>query len=344
MDRRSFLCLSGVMTAGFLLGPGAWLSPAEAARGSSREESAKAREIFERLGATKGKPQHKLLQGSGTYTLPPGEVVTFDVRGQCLDHQFSAPSQNEPLAFRPMTQYIDPELRELYRRVMRNSGSAKSQNVDVQKIIWAMRSPATASWTEGLSSKEKNYLNSVMPGGAALLQRAQRSPGYLSGGSGGSGGGNGGGGADALLGALLPQLARQLPFNVQQHSNELMRQLQNRRAQKPMPDSSSRYSMLTSSGVAGTGYSLGGLLVRGSVANDSPEPFHFDPTQWVLESARDVQAVALPPMTKISLQKGLPTEDERPQPKSDAKPDSQQSPQEKQGTEEQFNTFTNDPN
>lgn len=341
MDRRAFLCLSGVMAAGVLLGPGAWLSEAEAARGASREESAQAKEIFERLNTPQGKPQRKLLQGTGSYTLPPGEVLTFDVRGQCLDHQFSAPSQNEPLAFRPMTQYIDPDLRELYVRVLRSSGSAKAKNVDVQKIIWAMRTPASASWTEGLSSREREYLNSVMPGGASLLQRAQRSPGYLSGDSGsggGNGGGNGGGGADALLGALLPQLARQLPFNVQQHSNELMRQLQNRRAQKPMPDSSRRYSMLTTSGVAGTGFSLGGLLVRGSIANDSPQPFHFDPTQWVMESARDVQAVALPPMTKVSLQKGLPTQDEGPQPKSEPKGTKSDSKE-----NSQINTFTNDP-
>lgn len=354
MNRRFFLRLCGVMAAWLCLG--LFFSASEAAaRGADREESARAKEIFSRLKkADSGtKLERKMLSGNGTYTLAPGEVLNFDVRGFCLDHQFSAPSQNEPLAFRPMTQYIAPELRDLYIRVLRNSGSTAGNTVDIQKIVWAMRTPASASWTEGLGSKDKNFLNAVMPGGASLIQRAHRPAEYLS----GSGGGahnnqQGGGDAGALLGALLPQLARQLPFNVQQHSNELMRQLQNRRAQKPMPDSSNRYSMLTTSGVAGMGMSLGGLLVRGSLANGSQEPFHFDPTQWVLESSRDVQAVALPPMKKIAVNKGkaLPNsmsgsspEDESPQSRPQSTPHKEKPKEGQEDSEELINQFTNIP-
>lgn len=351
MSGRSFLCLCGFMAAWLLLGLMSSAREAEA-RGASKEESAQAKEIFERLKTadTSTKLTRKMLSGNGTYTLAPGEVLNFDVRGYCLDHQFSAPSQNEPLAFRPMTHYVAPDLRDLYIRVLRKSGSSAAQSADVQKIVWAMRTSASASWTEGLSSKDKNFLNGAMPGGTALLQRAHRPSEYLSGS--GSGGGHnsrqGGGDAGAVLQALLPQLVRQLPFNVQQHSNELMHQLQNRRAQKPMPDSSNRYSMLTTSGVAGTGMSLGGLLVRGSLANGSQESFDFDPTQWVLESARDVQAVALPPMKKIAVNKGkaLPNtmsgsspEDARPQ----SSPRKSKTPEEHEAPEEQFNQFTNIP-
>lgn len=356
MNRRPFLCLCGIMTVWLSLGLMSAASQAEA-RGASSEESARAKEIFSRLkkADSSTRLERKMLSGNGIYTLAPGEVLNFDVRGYCLDHQFSAPSQNEPLAFRPMTQYIAPELRDLYIRVLRNSASAENKNVDVQKIVWAMRTPASASWTEGLGSKEKSFLNTAMPGGASLIQRAHRPSEYLSGSGSGGGGGNnrqGGGDAGAVLGALLPQLARQLPFNVQQHSNELMRQLQNRRAQKPMPDSSSRYSMLTTSGVAGLGTSLGGLLVRGSLANGSQEPFHFDPTQWVLESGRDVQAVALPPMKKIAVDKGkaLPNtmsgsspEDESPQGSPQKGSGQEKTSEGHNDSEELINQFTNIP-
>lgn len=346
MDRRHFLCLSGIMTAALSLGLSPLVCEAEA-RGSSQQEAARAKAIFDELETTGAKSERRMLQGNGIHILAPGEIVTFDMQGFCLDSSFSAPKQNEPLTFRPMSQYIAPELRELYIKILQHFASSAAKGVDMQKIIWAIRAPAAASWTSGLGSKEKAFLNAAMPGGAALIREAHRPAEYQAEAKTDSRNGRGGNGAEDVLGALLPLLNAQLPFNVQQHSNELMRQLHNKRAQKPMPDASNRYSMLTTAGVAGLGLGLGGLSVRGSVANGSPEPFYLDTTQWVLESSRDVQAVALPPMSKISIKKGksLPNtgRDSTPDEKMQSPTKNKKAQSGAKGQERIYDEFSNSP-
>lgn len=277
-------------TTGFGWTP--WVSQAMAARGASPEESARARKLFEQHARSEGAPRTIAPQNNAV-TLAPGASVTFEYKGYCLDQKFAAPVKGEPLTFRPASNYIAPQLRGLYTQVMRQAGKGASSKADVQKIVWAMRSPATGSWTEGLTATERQFLNAAMPGGAALLQTASRPPEFLgsqSGSANRSGGGRNAGGLETLL----PHLMKQLPVNVRQHSDGLMRQLLNAKPQNPMPSEQSSYSMLTDTGVAGKALGRGGLTVNAVVLNASNQPFTLDVTQWVLESSRDVQAVALP--------------------------------------------------
>ncbi|MEG2140357.1 MAG: hypothetical protein RRY20_06180, partial [Bilophila sp.] len=56
------------------------------------------------------------------------------------------------------------------------------------------------------------------------------------------------------------------------------------------------------------------LEVRGTIVNASAQPFVFDTTQWVLESSRDVQAVALPVASRYTLISGRATNTKEPSP------------------------------
>lgn len=341
MDRRDFLRLGGITLTSLSLGLGP-LSGEAFARGSSKEEAERAQSIFERLEAG-GKQSSPMIMGPGAVCmLEPGGMLTFEIHGYCLDQNFSAPARNEPLAFRPMTDYIAPELRELYVRVMRNAKTSKGKAADVQKIVWAMRAPANSSWSQGFNGADRAFLESVLPDGTRLLQTAQRSSPHVaegtSGGSGRDGNGGGGSGAAALLGFLLPAIVGQLPYDIRRHSNDLMNQLQNRQAQNPMAGSLYCYSMLTDSGVAGKGIAIEGLIVRGIIANGSPDAFTFDPPRWVMESSRDVQAVALPSLEHVKVSKGKAQSDKTP-------PQSTENPKPRSGSqrEDGFHEFATEP-
>ena len=318
MDRRDFLRCGGIAAVGLGLAPLASFVPGSPlvstawARGAGKQEAERAQSIVQRVEGGGGSAQRKTLGPGQACVVEPGGLLHFAVDGYCLDPHLSTPSANEPLAFRPMTAYIAPDLRELYVRVLHNALTGKGRSADIQKIVWAMRAPAASEWTQGFTADDRAYLEGLMAGGVHILQTAHRPDAYIAGSGGSSGGaGNGGrgggsGGAGAILGFLLPAITGQLPYDIRSHSNGLLRQLQNRRAERAMPSPLYSYSMLSESGVAGRGMGVQGLSVRGTIANGSAQSFSFDPVHWVMESSRDVQAVALPSLNSVSVSKGEP--------------------------------------
>ena len=222
MDRRTFLRMGFCTAAGAVAGIALnlILPDMALARGSTPDEAARAQGILSRFAVQgKGRPD---MTKNGIITLAPGEVLTFECEGFCLDLDLAVPSEDDPMAFRPMTKYLAPEERQAYVALMRRAGASRSD--DMGGIVHRMRNPK--------------------PG--RPLQYAH--------------------------GESFPALW----------------------ASQRMPSQSFRYSMLRSDGVAGMANGDGGLHVRCVIANGSPKPFVFDPTQWVLESPRDVQAIALP--------------------------------------------------
>lgn len=346
MDRRTFLRLGGMTATGLCLGlapfvPFSPLVTEAMARGSSREEAERAKSIVDALQARGMNSENKTMGPGAACTLQPGGMLKFEVHGFCLDSNFSAPSANEPLAFRPASNYIAPDLRELYTRVMRNALTSRGKSADIQKMVWAMRAPAGSEWTRGFDANDRAYLESAQAGGLRLLQTAPRSAPHVAGGHSRGGGGGGGGGPSGadILGFLLPAIAGSLPYDIRTHSSGLMRQLQNRRAERAMPDNIFRYSMLRDDGVAGLGFARQGLTVHGTVANGSPEPFTFDPIRWVMESSRDVQAVALPSLQSMLVGKGQPLpQDDAKQPDRKDAPKDQKSQQQDGGDFHEFAT------
>lgn len=340
--------MGGMTATGLCLGlaPFVPFSPlvAEAwARGSSREEAERAKSIVDSLQASGMKSENKVMGPGAACTLAPGGMLKFEVQGYCLDSNFSAPSANEPLAFRPASNYIAPDLCGLYTSVMRNALTSRGKSADIQKMVWAMRAPAGSEWTRGFDANDRSYLESAQAGGLRLLQTTPRSAPHVGGGHsrGDGGGGRSGGpsGAD-ILGFLLPAIAGSLPYDIRTHSSGLMRQLQNRRAERAMPGDIFRYSMLRGDGVAGLGFARQGLTVHGTVANGSPEPFTFDPIRWVMESSRDVQAVALPSLQSMLVGKGQPLKQDDNTPEKKNAPKEQKSSQQ---NSDDFHEFATEP-
>lgn len=265
---RGGLCTAVGILAGFGVTMG--LSPQDAlARGAGAEESAKARRLLEQSGAT---GQGKTVSSpTGTFKLAPGETLTFQVDGYCLDSDRALPSDDEPMAFRPMQRYIAPELRKLYIAIMRKVAAGAPSGVRVQQIVYAIRNEASERYGT-LKDDDYRFLNAVLPNGEAVLKKAPRPAEFVSG-----------------MGLSLW-------------------------ASQPMPGEHSGYSMLSGAGVAGRGVGMGALEVNCTVHNGSPQPFTFDTTQWVLESSRDVQAVALPVASRYTLIAGRPVTPKEPGP------------------------------
>ena len=261
MDRRSFLrqgaCISAGLIAGFGLECSLW--PGEAfARGAGSEESAKSKRIFDQLGGLKKGAK----TGRGTTTLAPGDILTFECECFCLDANLALPSEGDPVAFRPVQNYIAPELRTLYAALMRNAEGAPD-DIQVQHIIYTMRS-SESERSSILKAKDYAFLNKIFSGGENRLKTAHRPAQYIS-----------------PMGLSLW-------------------------ASKSMPPAWQSYSLLRNDGVAGYGIGLGVLSMRGVIGNGSQKNFVFDPTQWVLESSRDVQAAAIPLSRNVSVAKGKP--------------------------------------
>ncbi|MEG1610142.1 MAG: hypothetical protein RR317_03060, partial [Bilophila sp.] len=276
MNRRTFLRGGACTAVGVMAGFGVDLgltTQVAFARGAATDESTKARRLFEQFGASEeGKP---VTVRNGTFKLAPGEALTFQCNGYCLDCDLALPSDDEPMAFRPMQRYIAPELRKLYVAIMQNVVKGVPKEIQVQQIVFALRNEAS-EWQGPLKEEDYSYVNSLMPNGEALLKQAHRPAGFISG-----------------TGLSLW-------------------------ASDPMPQEREAYSMLTSKGVAGRGLGMGGLEVRGTIVNASAQPFVFDTTQWVLESSRDVQAVALPVASRYTLISGRATNTKEPSPNEKA--------------------------
>lgn len=163
---------TGIM-AGF-----AGLTQDALARGAGAEESAKARRIFEQAASGEGKTVNN---PTGTFRLAPGEVLTFQCKGYCLDSDRALPSEDEPMAFRPMQHYIAPELRKLYVAIMRNVVGGPPNGVQVQQIMYTIRDEVSDH--HGLlKSEDYRFVNSVLPNGEVVLKKAHRPAAFIGGG------------------------------------------------------------------------------------------------------------------------------------------------------------------
>lgn len=250
MNRRFFLRASACATASLLtLGVHASLLTKQAlARGAGATESAQAMRLFEQIGNLEG--ENPASAPSGVVKIAPGEVLTYQAKGYCLDSNLALPSTKEPLAFRPMKNYIAPELHKLYVALMRKLVSEAPRGVQVQQIIYTMRSEAS-DISGILKEKDYDFVNSLLPNGKTLLDTAHRPAEFVS---------------DNGLSLWASQ---------------------------PKPPVTESYSLLAEN-VAAHCLGVGVLEVRATIYNASSKTFVFDTTAWVVESSRDVQAVALP--------------------------------------------------
>ena len=283
---RRFVSLAVLSLVAFFLSAPLPFSQARAA--VSAEESRAARAVFDRLQHGQGHTV-RVSRGGEPYILAPGQIITFDYTGYCMDANLPAPKDNEALAFRPITNFIAPSLVELYRQIMRLDGAAQSDGADVQNIVWGFRAPKAKA-----GQRERALLDKARPGGANLYATASRGT-FVSGSKGGAGSSRAGSGNEALA-----RLFGQMLGDFSRPSRDLMRALNDMGVEGPIPSAEQRYSLLTTQ-VAGYAQGKGGLKVHGMVANGSDAPYVFDPTLWALESPRPVQRVALPLFSQAKL-------------------------------------------
>lgn len=222
---------------------------------------------------------------NGVFAIEPGEALEFSCRGYCMDPSRAVPSRGEPLGFKPMSQYVPPELQELFSKTLHLAATRKNVHADMQKLVWAFRTVTQerSSWADGLNRREYELLDAAMPGGAQRFMQARRelSGRYTSG--------------PFDFGQMLERMIpRFQPVDFSKESDALMSQLMTMTVSEPIPPGDYQYSMLAP-GVAAKGVGQGGLSAYGIIANTSDQTFVFDPMQWALESPREVQRVAMLP-------------------------------------------------
>ncbi|MCR5562194.1 MAG: hypothetical protein K6F46_02310, partial [Desulfovibrio sp.] len=327
MNRRDFLRSTSVLTAGIgILGAGGCVAMTGKTGGISKAHgSAAAREIISRLEATgslsglqdsstptasqgqnldkvvspnsrdttsaktrrkgKGRSEGSTVRAvNGEFVIAPGEAMEFHLKGFCMDPDRPVPARGEPFAMRPVADYLSSDKRELFTDSLHYAGTHRT-DADLQKIVWAIRTAdeSDSSWIDGLGEKENDFLDKVRPGGANQLKAMRsgwktkkKSTNFSMG---------------EFLNVLLPALSH---VDTSGNSDSVIALLTRLSPMGGTPDISNAYSM-PAPRIAVKAVGRGLLEADILIANTSSEPFHFNAQEWVLESAREVQRVALLP-------------------------------------------------
>lgn len=253
--------------------------------------------VIETASAAGRKTQRPAKPGvsGGRVTIPSGTVVEMTLFGHCLDPKLPAPGAGEKLLLTSASAYIADVLRPTYRCALDMEFQGSLSRDKTQEVIWAVRTA---------SERETPYLGRI--GGTAAAHMEQQCPGsiqnlvkyrqdilY---------------GADAqmnrLLGSLFSVSLNGRKINLLEGGGgetvaQILDDITRRTIPGTIPDDDSDHSMLAA-GVAAVARGVGPLRVRIRIANTSDTTFVFDPVDWIAETRRAAQRIALPPVADIS--------------------------------------------
>lgn len=236
---------------------------------------------------------------NGRLIVPPGTRVTLRLNGACMDDELPAPEVGEKLTLRPSSDYIAEPLQPVYGGLSEMYGRGEINKKDFQHLTWAIRNVDTPESVhiQKLETRHIEQLNRAAPGGHHTListhQRSTMNP----------------------LNDLGSELGNLLNDSFQVNLNgqrmglmELFEQGGSERAvdallgdimQRPVtgsgriPDDNSHLTMLGDS-VAAMTTAHDRLDPEITLINAGMTPFVFNPANYIAESRRDTQRVALP--------------------------------------------------
>ena len=81
----------------------------------------------------------------GAISIPPGAMVSFKMRGKCMDPHLPAPASGEPMQFVDASRLIPERLRGMYDNLIRRQtqGDPKVLKNNPQHLVWAIRTAGT---------------------------------------------------------------------------------------------------------------------------------------------------------------------------------------------------------
>jgi hypothetical protein len=245
------------------------------------------------------------------YTVAPGEKISLFVDGFCLDKKLPAAPGGEPFRLEPVTQFISPELLSTYQSVIdqhqakpvRSGVPSYRADTDTQSLMWALRGMKTGEldrrMLNAMPERQKAILRGSDPEAYSKMMADAKVKEVIRGlndafeqsviGQGYSAlQGMSNGNPEAFL--TDPSVMADPARLDSAMAGWQERQRANSRNHVPSPYSSP-YTMLQS-GVAARAVGTDFLRTGVEVVNMGSEPFVFKPTDYVMNSRSQSQAVA----------------------------------------------------
>ena len=224
----------------------------------------------------------------GVLTVPAGGVCQFTERGYCLDPGIPAPIAGERFHLVPIDRLLPSELHPLYSDMLVASKTDPNLKANLQALLWLLRTAGDRTVQNALTDRTRRMLNKVRPTGALEFELARNK--------------------EALLAPLrdiaslvddLSGAGKGFDLNqlhdvasAQQAVADLMQRMSKMKADTPIPDDLSHFS-LPAPGVAVMALGSGILTPTVSVVNSNDHPIELDLTKYAAVSSRRVQRVAL---------------------------------------------------
>jgi len=215
----------------------------------------------------------------------PGQSITFEQKGYCLDPDRPAPKGGEQFALRPSKDLIAKPLQGIYDKLLEKSKTNPRIERNLQNIVWGLRtadSPST-SRADNLSSGELSIIEKAYPGAVKDFVKFREN--------------------HKSKVDFQERIIENLGQNVSQSyvntasTKDLLNTITTAEPSGSF-EQDSAYSTLDDGVVAHT-VGTDTLQYRTTIKNVSDKPFYFDATQWVAESPRDVQRVAMLPPSDV---------------------------------------------
>lgn len=240
-------------------------------------------------GRRSGKPSYRDKDG---VVVMPGDMVSFNETGYCMDPTLPAPGRGELLRLVPTSSLVPDSLRPVYESVLkqasRNDRTGAIFRENMQRMVWMFRTAGQESpYMAYVSPQTKQMIDAAHPNGWNTLSSYHR---------------NELGGAKLksdLVNAIarglnLPVNTRPADFADHQRGNRIVDEQLQTLINTPVGGQvvpGSQFTLLAP-GVAAEVVGSGPLQANFRILNQSGEPFRFSPAKWSAESQRQSQRVA----------------------------------------------------
>lgn len=286
---------------------------------TQRNEWLKARTAFSKMGAPTFSDAYALSEASVRYfgvvvaatqsaknkglaglgnspatgiLIHPGQSITFQERGFCLDPKLPAPGKGELLRLVPTSTAMDTKILPVYEAVLKQAArkdrTGEMYREHMQRMVWMFRTVGEESpYITYANDKAKQLINQAYPNGWKTLEQHHQSQQVM----------------NKAISALKSELGKslKLPLNLKPEDllddrlgnriiEEQLRQLMNTPVKGEIREGS-QYSLLAP-GVAAEVVGSGPLTAHFRITNLSGKPFVYSPTAWSAQSTRRSQRVA----------------------------------------------------
>ena len=234
-----------------------------------------------------------------SFTVLPGQVVQFSLKGFCMDSHLPPPSRDEALYLRPMASRVPQPLRPLFTAVTAWSSTQTARPGRAQSVVWnIMDAHRLTAGSRYIHRDVLSAMDEAMPGGAEVFRR------YVD--------------SQMAVRNMVDGVLRSTGLNRHFSSNDFLGSTGNTaanadrrlaeliRAGEQVPAGKGvGYSMIAPD-VAARGVGTGILTGNYQVANASDQPFTFNPLEYVAQPAGARQTVSFNlALSDLSLVSGL---------------------------------------